>query len=96
MEIPALFVWSFLVAIGPVISPGPVNAAIVVEGARRGFLAGPLVATGHASVELGMVLALAFGMGHVLEQPLLAAAVGILGGLFLLWMGGTMAWGAAR
>lgn len=92
----SLFVWSFGVAIGPVISPGPVSAAVVTEGARRGFRVGPLVATGHALTELVMVAALVLGMGHVLERPVLAAAIGILGGLFLLWMGGTMAWGAVR
>jgi threonine/homoserine/homoserine lactone efflux protein len=92
----SLFAWSFGVSIGPVISPGPVSTAIVTEGMRRGFRAGPLVATGHALVELIMVGALALGMGHVLEYPALAAAIGILGGGFLLWMGGTMAWGAAR
>ncbi len=86
----ALFAYSFAIAIGPVISPGPVSTTIVAEGARRGFRAGPLVATGHALAELVMVVALALGMGHVLSRPLLAAAIGILGGLFLLWLGGTM------
>jgi threonine/homoserine/homoserine lactone efflux protein len=92
----SLFAWSFGVAIGPVISPGPVSTAIVTEGMRRGFRAGPLVATGHALMELLMVGALALGMGHVLERPVLASAIGLLGGGFLLWMGGTITWGAAQ
>jgi threonine/homoserine/homoserine lactone efflux protein len=96
MSFLGLFAWSFGIAIGPVISPGPVSAAVVTEGARRGFRVGPLVATGHALTELLMVGALALGMGEVMKRPLLAAAIGILGGLFLLWMGGTMAWGAVR
>jgi len=91
-----LFAWSFSVAIGAVISPGPVSAAVVTEGARRGFRVGPLVSTGHALTELVMVVALAVGMDHVLERSVLAAAVGILGGLFLLWMGGTMGWAALQ
>ena len=91
-----LFAWSFGIAIGPAMSPGPVSAAIVTEGVRRGFRVGPLVATGHALVELLMVGALVLGMGQALAHPALAAAVGVLGGLFLLWMGGAMAWGAAR
>lgn len=91
-----LFAWSFGVAIGPVVSPGPVSAAVVAEGARRGVRAGPLVSTGHALVEMGMVAALALGMGQVLKCPPLAAGVGVLGGLFLLWMGGSMGWGAIR
>lgn len=91
-----LLVWSFGVAIGPVISPGPVSAAVVTEGMRRGFRVGPLVSTGHALMELLMVGALALGMGQVLDHPMLAAAIGLLGGLFLLWMGGTMGWAAAH
>jgi threonine/homoserine/homoserine lactone efflux protein len=92
----SLFMWSFGVTIGAVMSPGPVSTAIVTEGARRGFRVGPLVSTGHALTELVMVGALALGMGQVLEHPVLAAAIGVLGGLFLLWMGGTMAWEAAQ
>lgn len=96
MDYFTLFAWSFGVAIGPVVSPGPVSAAVVTEGVRRGFRVGPLVSTGHALMELGMVGALVLGMGQVLERPALAAGVGILGGLFLLWMGGTMGWNALR
>ncbi len=92
----SLFAWSFGVAIGPVISPGAVSAAVVTEGARRGFRVGPLISTGHALMELLMVGALALGMGQVLRYPLLVAGIGILGGLFLLWMGGSLGWGALR
>lgn len=91
-----LFAWSFGVAIGPVISPGAVSAAVVTEGARQGFRVGPLISTGHALVELLMVGALALGMRQALRYPLLVASVGILGGLFLLWMGGSLGWGALR
>lgn len=91
-----LLAWSFGVAIGPVISPGPVSATVVTEGARRGFRAGPLMSTGHALTELVMVAALALGMDQVLERSTLATAVGTLGGIFLLWMGGTMAWRVVR
>ena len=91
-----LFAWSFGVAIGPVVSPGPVSAAVVAEGARRGVRAGPLVAFGHALMELLMVVALAVGMGQVLQRPALATAISLLGGLVLLWIGGGMVWGAIR
>lgn len=91
-----LYAWSFGVTLGAVVSPGPVSAAIVTESARRGWRVGPLVATGHALTEVVMVVVLALGIGEVLKHPALAAAVGILGGAFLLWMGGTMAWAAAR
>jgi threonine/homoserine/homoserine lactone efflux protein len=91
-----VFAWSFGVAIGPVISPGAVSAAVVTEGARRGLRVGPLISTGHALMELLMVGALALGMGQMLRYPLLASAIGILGGIFLLWMGGSLGRGALR
>jgi threonine/homoserine/homoserine lactone efflux protein len=91
-----LFAWSFRIAVGPVMSPGPVSAAVVTEGARQGLCVGPLVSTGHALMELLMVGLLALGMGHVLQHPLLAATVGVVGGLFLAWMGGSMVWQTAR
>lgn len=96
MHFLALFAWSFGIAVGPVVSPGPISVAVVTEGVRRGLRVGPLVSTGHALVELLMVGALMLGMGRALEYPALVAGVGILGGLFLLWMGGTMGWSAAR
>ena len=43
-----------------------------------------------------MVGALALGMGQVLRYPLLASSIGILGGLFLVWMGGKMGWDVLR
>jgi threonine/homoserine/homoserine lactone efflux protein len=91
-----LFALSFGIAIGPVISPGPVSAAVVTEGARRGFRVGPLVSTGHALMELLMVGALALGMGQALKVPLLKAAVAVLGGVLLVWMGGKMGWEVVR
>jgi threonine/homoserine/homoserine lactone efflux protein len=64
-----LLAWSFGVAIGPVISPGPVSTAIVTEGVRRGSRAGPLVSTGHALMELAMVGALALGgLGQIVME----------------------------
>ncbi|MCX7680668.1 MAG: LysE family translocator [Anaerolineae bacterium] len=92
MHVVALFAWSFGIAIGPVVSPGPVSVTVVTEGVRRGWRVGPLVSTGHALMELLMVGALMLGMGKALEYPALVAGVGIFGGLFLLWMGGVMGW----
>lgn len=72
--------------------PGPVTTLIVTETARRGFIAGPLITIGHALLELVMVVALFFGLGDLLKQNAVAGAIGLLGGLFLLWMG----WGIVR
>ncbi|MCL4395088.1 MAG: LysE family translocator [Chloroflexi bacterium] len=67
--------------------PGPVTTLVVTETARRGFIAGPLVTLGHVLLEAAMVVALLFGLGDVIKADAVAGAIGIVGGLFLLWMG---------
>ncbi len=67
--------------------PGPVTTLVVTETTKRGFIAGPLVTLGHVALELVMVVALFFGLGDWLKQNSIAGAIGLLGGLFLLWMG---------
>lgn len=67
--------------------PGPVTTLIITESARRGFIAGLLITIGHVLLELGMVVALFFGLGDMLKQNVVAGVIGLLGGLFLLWMG---------
>ncbi len=78
--------WYFI-SLSGVLSPGPLSAMSIGEGARRGFWAGPLLALGHAVTELAMVTALAIGLREYLQQPLVAGVIGVVGGLFLLWMG---------
>lgn len=92
----AVFLFSFLAAIGAVISPGPVSAAIVSQAPRRGWLAGPLVATGHSILELLTVLLIAFGLSAGLANPGIQTAIALLGGVLLAWMGGKMVWDALK
>ena len=93
-DVPVLviFVTSFLVGLSGAVSPGPLLEFNIRETVRRGFLAGPYVATGHAILELVTVVALALGLTQILDSDPAVAAIGILGGLFLLWMG----WGMVR
>ncbi len=67
--------------------PGPVTTLVVTETARRGFIAGPLITLGHSALEFVMVVALFFGLGDLLKQNAVAGSIGLIGGLFLLWMG---------
>lgn len=86
----AIFAFSFAIAFGAVISPGPVSAAIVSQAPRHGWLAGPLVATGHSILELCIVVLITFGLSSALAYPTLQTAIALLGGLLLAWMGGKM------
>ena len=67
--------------------PGPVTTLIVTTTARKGFVAGPLITLGHVFLELLMVIALFFGLGDLLKQNMVAGAIGVAGGIVLLWMG---------
>ncbi|MDP2948514.1 MAG: LysE family transporter, partial [Chloroflexota bacterium] len=59
----------------------------VRETMRRGFWAGPLLALGHGVIELALVVGLALGLSRLLDEDPVMAAIGIAGGLFLIWMG---------
>jgi threonine/homoserine/homoserine lactone efflux protein len=77
----------WLVGFTGAMMPGPVTTFIITETAKRGFIAGPLITLGHVLLELGMVVALFFGVDDWLKQNSVMGTLGVLGGLFLLWMG---------
>ena len=87
MELLLLATSWWLIGFTGAMMPGPVTTLIVTETARRGFIAGPLITLGHSLLELAMVVALVFGLGDLLKQNAIAGTIGLLGGLFLLWMG---------
>ncbi|MFC1935981.1 LysE family transporter [Chloroflexota bacterium] len=93
-DIPVLVIFgtSFLVGLSGSVSPGPMLAFNIRETVRRGFMAGPYIVAGHALLELVVVVALALGLTQLLDSDPVVATIGILGGLFLLWMG----WGILR
>ena len=70
--------------------PGPLLAVNITESGRCGFRAGPLVVVGHGLVEIALVVAVLSGLGPLLERESFVAVIGLLGGLFLLWMGYSM------
>ena len=82
-----LFVTSFLVGLSGAATPGPVLMVNITEVARRGFWAGPAVALGHSLLELATVVLLVLGLSPVLQTGVIPGLVGLLGGLFLLWLG---------
>ena len=65
--------------------PGPVTAVTIANGTRR-KAAGALVAVGHGVIELPLIAVLYFGFASFFEQSEVRIAVGLLGGLVLLWM----------
>ncbi|HID11356.1 MAG TPA: hypothetical protein EYP17_08665 [Candidatus Latescibacteria bacterium] len=87
MKLFALVLSWVLVSFSGVLSPGPLSAMAFAGGIRWGFRAGPLLSTGHALAELGLIGGLALGLGKALRGDTVAQMVAVLGGGFLLWMG---------
>lgn len=86
----AVFLFSFSMAIGAVLTPGPVTTAIISQAPRLGWKTGLLVSIGHAIIELLMVILITLGLASVLGSPLAQTIIAILGGLLLLYMSLTM------
>ncbi len=65
-ELAAIFGGSFTLALSGALMPGPLLTVTVAESARIGFRAGPLLMTGHAVLELLLVIAIVYGLGPFL------------------------------
>lgn len=76
-----------LISLSGALSPGPLTALAISEGARVGRWAGTLLAVGHGLVEIPLVFAIAYGLGAFLHQPLVGGLIGLIGAAVLLWMG---------
>ncbi len=90
MELVLLFGTSLAVGFSGAVTPGPLLMVNIAEVAKRGFWAGPGVALGHSLLELVTVILLVLGLGPLLSQGIVPGMVGLLGGLFLLWISSKM------
>lgn len=75
-----------LVSLSGVMAPGPITAVTVGKGSRSPH-AGAWVAVGHGVVEFPLMVAIFYGLGRLLDLPYMRGGIGLLGGVFLLWMG---------
>jgi threonine/homoserine/homoserine lactone efflux protein len=83
----AIFTTSLIVGFSGALMPGPLLTVVISGSARRGFWEGPALVLGHAVAEVLIVAALAAGLSRLLKRNLVAGLIGLLGGIFLLWMG---------
>src|SRR4030067_1678317 len=84
----AIFSFAFAVSIGAVLSPGPVSAAIVTETPRKGWQAGPLIATGHILLELIFISLIGIGLSKGFAQSGILRYIAFGGSFLLFYMGG--------
>jgi threonine/homoserine/homoserine lactone efflux protein len=83
----ALFATSLMVGFSGALMPGPLVTADIAGAARDGFWVGPALSLGHAIAEAAVVLGLAFGLGRLFKNHWVSGFIGLVGGLFLVWMG---------
>jgi threonine/homoserine/homoserine lactone efflux protein len=79
------------ISLSGVMAPGPITAATLTAGSHRRN-AGAVIALGHIAIELPLILALAAGLGGLLESIPVRSAIGLTGGIVLVWMGGQLLW----
>jgi len=72
-----------LVSLSGVLMPGPVFATAIAEG-RKNRHAGLLIATGHAIIEVPIIITLFF-IGVFQLDALVRGAIGIAGGIVLIY-----------
>ncbi len=77
------------ISLSGVIMPGPIFATTVAKG-YQDPRAGLKISAGHAVVEIPLMVAIFLGFEVVLKDPSVIAAIGIIGGAFLLYMGISM------
>ncbi|MEN6383866.1 MAG: LysE family transporter [Phycisphaerales bacterium] len=78
-----------LISLSGVLAPGPVMAATIAAGTKSKH-AGLFVSLGHSAIELPLLAAIALGIGFIFEYPAAKIGIGLIGGLYLLWMGWQM------
>jgi threonine/homoserine/homoserine lactone efflux protein len=78
---------AFVVALSGAMAPGPMLTMVISQVLAQGVTAVLFILLGHALLELLVVALMAKGLAKWLEQPRLRAALGILGGMVLAWMG---------
>ena len=72
-----------LISLSGVLMPGPVFATAIAEG-RKNKHAGLLIATGHAIIEVPIIMALFF-IGAFQLDALMRGAIGMAGGMVLIY-----------
>jgi len=75
-----------LVSLSGVLAPGPITSVSVGYGSEDPW-AGTQVAVGHGLVEFPVMIAVFLGVGALVEVPLVRSLIGLVGGVFLLYLG---------
>ncbi len=87
MDLFNIFGQAFLVGLSGAVAPGPLLTYNIQLTCKKGFWSGPKLVLGHAILEAILILGLIWGLGRFIQLPATRIAIGLLGGLMLVWMG---------
>ncbi|MGE5558083.1 MAG: LysE family transporter [Bacillota bacterium] len=80
--------WSaFLLALSGAAAPGPLLSTTLAESLKIGWIAGPLLMTGHSALEIILIVLISRGFARFLTRSSVQSALSMAGGLVLAWMG---------
>jgi len=88
-----IFSFSFLVALTGAMSPSPLLTYTIIKSVktkRRGYLMGLWIITGHAILEMGIIILLLLGFSFVLKNITVVRIIGVSGGLILILFGASI------
>lgn len=82
-----IFFGSMIVAFSGALVPGSMLTLVISSVAEKGFWTSFFIVVGHSILEIAVVIAFFLGLSKYLENPLIAKIIGIVGGVFLLYLG---------
>ncbi len=91
-----VFAASFSIGLSGAMSPGPLTVFVMGQSARHGIKAGPLASLGHGLLEVALVILLWLGLARVFQWEPALGAIGVIGGLVMIWMGWQIVNGVRR
>lgn len=80
-----IFISAFAVAFSGAVVPGPVLSVTISESAKGNLWAGPMIITGHALLEIVLILLLVAGFADFINNAKFLGVVSALGGFYLLF-----------
>lgn len=83
----AIFLKSLIIGYSGAIMPGSMFTYTVDKSIRHGARVGLLVSVGHAILEMILVILIFIGAGRYLATDVARAAIGLIGGLILGYLG---------
>jgi threonine/homoserine/homoserine lactone efflux protein len=95
MSAARIFGIAFLTGFSGAMMPGPLLALTIGQVAATGFPAALWLITGHALLELVLVILLMLGLRTILAREKVRGGIGLIGGAALLYMGVDMIRNAA-